>query len=639
MSDLATIHEETREALKDRSGFEKKLARAELQRFCLDRTKVNNNPWPRASNVRFPLSDTIIDQKKPFLYEVLHSAEHVASFKALVSANMEFSQGCEAYFDYHTRELTNFEREIQYALDNGLQDGETYVKVMWNPKKQRVVYLRIDPLFIITPANCEELEESPWVTHVIELDASTVLKRFKDVPDIEGFVKRNKGKSAESGDNEEREESRYEREGITSSHKNMIVLWERHYMDDDSNRRIITTSPTESVFDFKDDRAYPYEFADKFEEYMIFQYRREIVTKDLHSSRGIPELVQEGEFILTSAWRTWQNWATLAGNPCYEAPNGIPGNVQNLNLIPGKVHPFALRLVQQPPPPIDWQEQIAFTRGVYERRAATPDYGVGQGNANNDSRTATEVKQISGMQSLNVKLETGNWKAFMRKLFKASWGLIVQYKPESLTYFLNNELKTLPQDALNYDYQIVVSGSADAIDKEFLMNKTIALIKLNMGNQNANMSELTKYLFEIATPGQVQRFWMDTQQRQLTNMLKAADDVSIILSTGVEVQPQPTDDFMTNALTAFSILNNKAQTGQPLTPVQVQLVTGYIAANREALKKVNKEAYAQLSQQLNQADVQQHQKLAVAGQSQGAGQPSAPPSPLPGAASPQAMAA
>lgn len=639
MSDLSVIYEETLEALKDRTPWEKKLARCEMQRFCLDRSRVNNNPWPRASNVRFPLSDTIIDQKKPFLYKVLHSAEHVASFKALVSVNMEFSLGCEAYFDFHVRELTNFEREVQYALDNGLQDGETYFKVMWSTKKQCCVYLRIDPLFIITPSNCEELEESPWVTHVIELDASTVLKRFKDVPDIEGFVKRNKGKQAESGDNEEREESRYEREGITSSHKNMIVLWERHYMDDDGNRRIITTSPTESGFDLKDDRPYPYVFADKFEEYMIFQYRREIVTKDLHSSRGIPELVQEGEFVLTSAWRTWQNWATLAGNPVYEAPNGIPGNVQNLTLVPGKVHPFALRLIQQPPPPIDWQEQIAFTRGVYERRAATPDFGVGQGNSQNDSRTATEVNKITNMQSLNVELETGNWKAFMRKVFKASWALIVQYKPNSLTYFLDNELKTLPKDALNNDYQIVVSGSADAIDKEFLMNKTIALIKLNQGNINANMSELTKHLFEIATPGQVQRFWMDTQQRQMTNMLKAADDVSIILSTGVEVKPQPNDDFMTNALTAFSILNNKAKTGQPLTPVQVQLVTGYIAANREALKKVNKDAYNALSQQLNQADVQQHQQLAVAGQFNGAAPSSAPTPPMPGTASTQAMAA
>lgn len=608
---LQQIYEQNQEALKSRKPWENKLAKMESQRFCLDRSRVNNSKWPRCSNVRYPLSGIIIDQQKPFLYKVIHSQERVATFRPLISANTEYSLGCEGFFDFQTRELTNFEEEIQFCLDGGLQDGEAYVKIMWNKDTQSWHIFQIDPLFVIAPADCEKFDESPWITHVLVLSPEVVLKRFNDVPDIEGFVKRNKGKEGESDDEgADRQEDRYERQGITDPPKDMIVLWERHYTVD-GKRRMLTTSPSEPSFDLQDDRAYPYAFADKHRMYMIMQWRREMLSKNLHSSRGIPELVQEGEFVLTSAWRNWQDYETLSGNPTYEAPNGIPGSAQNIKLTPGQIAPFALRLIAQPPPPVDWQAQMAFTREIYERYAATPDTGIGAGNTFKDSRTATEVNKISNIQGLNAELMTGNWKAFIRKIFKAAWSLNVQYKPESLNYYLDNELQALNPVALNDDYQIVVSGSADMIDKEFVLTKYVNIYKLMMGNPNANMSEVTKAIFEVAFPGQSQRFWMDTQQRQMDNMLKAADDVSIILSTGVEVKPEHGEDFATNAMTALSILNNKAQTGQALTPVQVQLVTQYISMNREALKKTNKQAYDQLGQQLNQIDMQMHQNLAA----------------------------
>lgn len=598
------------DALKARLDWEKKLARCEAQRFCTDRPQVNNIPWPRASNVRYPLADMIIDQKKPFKYKVLFSGEHVAKFRALKRSHTEYALGCEGFYDFHIKERTNFERTMQYCLDSGEQEGESLVKIMYDRKLHALYFQWVENLFLITPAGAQELDDAPWFIHVLQLSPDDVKKRFKDVQGIDEFVARisSSEKQALLNDTYGKEENRYERQGITESEKDKyVVLWELHYKDEDGKRRIKTIAPEDYRFDFGDDRAYPYWDPSEKEDWgwMVKQYRREITTPEMHSSRGVPEMVQEFEHVLTRGWQTRQNWMTLSTCPTVSASGGTTGSTQNLTWSPGKFYPFKVEIGQHPSPPPELMEEMIFTRGIAERRAATPDFGIGRGNTQSNSRTKYEVQQLSNIQMLSVDLETGNFKSFIREVLRYGWRLLTQYKPKALLYYMGEELTELPPEAIEDAYQITASGSAESVDKEFMLQKRLALLQLavSLQIQSANIDELWKDVLEVASPGQVYRLYQPSQAVQANALKRAESDLSIIVSLGAPVTAQPGDNFAVSAQTGLQFLAAAAQRGDQLTPQQVNLITMYIQSHREALKKTNRMAYEQLNEALNKLDL------------------------------------
>ena len=235
--------ETVRDALGCRQEWEQKLARAALQRYCKDRAKVNNVPWPRASNVRYPLSDMLIEQKKPFLFQLLFASEQIAVFKSVKPVNGA-ATGCgkvAAFFDFVIKERTRFEEEIQYAADSREQDGETIMKTYWDTEKCVPCSEQVDNIFIITPPDIKDLDSSPWIVHVLQLTPNEVKKRFKDVPESEmsAFLEKVKRSSEQlENDSGQKEKDEYSREGISKTSKEgKVVLWENHYQDEAGGRR------------------------------------------------------------------------------------------------------------------------------------------------------------------------------------------------------------------------------------------------------------------------------------------------------------------------------------------------------------------------------------------------------------------
>lgn len=601
------IYARGQKALKDRVQWERKLATNQLQRFCQDRARVNNIPWPRASNVRYPLSDTLIDQKKPFFFKLLYSSEHIPFFKALVSRNIPHTEGCAAYLDFVTKERTEFEDEIQYASDAALQDGETIIKVTWDEEKQVPVYEQIDNLFIITPSNTTKLQDAPWVIHVRQFSSRDFVKEFskyaKDGKDkewrktLENKAKALREETELENDTGQREDDEYQREGINRTTRGgRVVVWECHYEDDEGAKRMCSILPDDNAFDLGDDRAYPYDHG----EWMFVHYKREKTNKKLHSARGMPELVQDGEHSLTAMQRSQQNAATLALTPVYSGT--IPGTTQNFTLAPGSILPPGVSAVPSGNYPFEvWSALMRETREVWERRAMAIDSGIGKGNTMNDSRTKYEVQQISNQQMLGIELEAGNWKMFVRAIMKQAWALIVQFQPESLMYYIGEEMKDLPPDALNNDYMISISGSAEGVNKEWMFQKATGLWQASQNNPFANPFEAWKNLVQVLMPGQVQRFVVDPASRQQEAMEKAASDITLMM-IGFPVQPKPQDNHIVAAMTAAQFLTAKAMKGEGLDAQAVSLIGSYIAAHREMLKQTDKAGYQQLTAQLAQLE-------------------------------------
>ena len=598
------------DALQNRGDLEKKLTQFESQRFCTDRPAKATFPWSGASNYRHPLAATIIDKKKPYKYKVLMSGDQLANFKSLKKEFVEFSSGCAFYFDFHLKELTNWEREVQYVLDSGEQEGFSPIKIMYDRKKEHLTYQWIDNLFLIVPNRTTDLDEAPWLIHVLQLSPGAVKRRFKDVEGIDEFVQRiNETCDTLQNDTYDKQENRYKREGIRLGEKDSyIVLWEVHYMDEEGNRRLRTICPHDFRFDFGDDRAYPYYDAQEVEDWgwMIKHYRRKITNKDIYSSQGVCEEVREFEFILSKAMQARQNWMSLSTSPTFSAPGGT-GSTQNMTWRPGVIYPFELKMQQYPAPPAELMEEMQYIQGVAEQRAATPDFGIGRNNTQDESRTKYEVQQIANVQGLSADLETGNWKSFLREVYRYSWRLLTQFKPKSLSYYMDNELAELDPMALEDSYQITCSGSAESVDKEFVLGKAIALLDLAMKYQLpcANIEELWKNILEISKPGEVQRFFVPISTIQAKDQKKAASDINIIVGLGFPLQAQPGDNHAVSAQTGLQYLDAVAQRGEALTPQQVNLVSMYIQSHREALKKTNKQAYEQLNEALNVVDMQQ----------------------------------
>ena len=628
--------EKIKDALKDRRKYEQKLARFHHQRFCLDRPNVNNYPYPKASNFRYPLSDTLIDQKKPFLFEVIFSSENLAFFKGMIEQNVPFGMKCANYFDFIVKEKTDFEEVIQYALDAYLQDGETWIKTTWDVDLEVPVVRKVDNLFIITPSKTKDHHKGPWMAEVLQMSKREFKKRYGKLPGFDALVSEIEDSNAdEDADEGDRDETEYEREGISCSKADKyFVVYEYHYQAGDS-RRFRTISPDKPEFDFQDDIDYHHEWCIKNRRFMYEHGKRELINENLHSSRGYPEVVREGEQLMSGIVRSQHNALAIYGSPPLVAPNGLPANTQNINWSPTAIIPFDIKPMQLGEPPFSWQQELNNQRGIWERRAQTIDSTVGAGNTQDSPRTKYEIQTLNAKSTVGVKLEAGNFKRFLRMIYRQMWALVVQYKPKSLVYYMGDDLVNLPPEALNNEYLITPSGSAEAVDKESMGNKALSLYREFKDSPYANQSELAKNVFEWAYPGQVNRFHANPQQRQEQQAKKTASDISAIISTGAAMVPDPNDDFYTAAKTGIQITQQIDQRGQQLPPDVGPKIANYITVAREQLKKSNPQQYQQLTQELDMID-QQNQLKRQQGEMQqqiaqqaAMQQPQAPAQPMP----------
>ncbi len=607
MPSLKEQVDEINDALRERTNWEQELARGEAQRKCLDRAKVNNNPWPRASNVRYPLSDTLISQFTPFLYKILYASERMWYFRAMSAQNHSFSGACADWMDFKVKNETDLEEEIQPCIDKVLQDGETVMKIMWNNAKQTWEFEHVDNLFFITPSTTLVPIDryAPWCVHVLQKSQRWVKNHFKNVEGIDKFCATIKDGSTMLNDQGQRDNTELQREGINISPKNKyIILWEKHYRTADGKFRKVTLSPDQPDFDFQDDAEYEHDIGG----YMFEHTRWEKLDRKQHSARGIPRLVMEGEFTLTSLERFKQNLMTLKLTPMMWSTGTTPVSTQNITWQPGTLLPFPIQVADMGDisPTIDIELQSQ--RSKWERRVGSPDYGIGKANTMGESRTATEVKAIGFQNLQQVDLITGNWRIFLNRIGRKCWAYVVSAKPKQLEVYLNGKNIVIPEAAINDQWQISITGSAENVNRELMTQKAITLWQMCANNPFANLGEAWKNVLQNLNPGEVDRFFQDPAARQQQQSKKTASDISVIMSTGYPMQPDPNDDLLTAGMTAFQFLQGQAQKGSQLTPQQINLVSQYLAQCREGLKHQNPQGYQQLTQILNQADLQSRQQ-------------------------------
>jgi hypothetical protein len=613
------------EALVARLDYEKNLAIWESQRFADDRDEQNNDPFPNASNIRYPLADMIIEQKKAVYSQIIYSSEYLAVFKALTPANYPYANNLAPYYDQIVKEHTEFETQNIYCLDSGLQDGHSFMKISYEYDLGVPIFKWIENLMIIRPALATDIQVTPWITEVIHLTEDEAFAKFGKLPDFDKLWKlaSDEDGNSETNDTLGRLRDRYLRRGINiSTGSKRLVVWLHNYQDSEGGKRMRYLSPDDPRFDFggagalPNDREYPFVDADKKSRWMYEEFKREWTSKNQASSRGIPEIVQEYEFLLTALWRFKHNIMTFTQTPTFTTPsNQPPGSTNNYTFVPGGFLPSGAQPVAWPAPPISLDEEMLKTREIAERRLATPDTGVSRGNTMNDSRTAREVSLISSIQQMAVNYETTPWKKFIRGCLKQGWNRLVQFKPQSLGFYLNGTMQSLPPDAINGDYMIDLSWSGDNINKEFLGQKAQALHQaaLQLGDQRV-ISETWKNLIQHFAPGQSQRFELNPQLEQQDMAERIGSEIDTMVSVGFPVRVKQDVDHYQAVVLTMQFIQAQQHKGTPLDQQAVNLLSQYMAGHRDMLAKTNPQARKQLDFQINQleqADKMQQQQQAL----------------------------
>lgn len=613
-------YDETMEALDARRDWERRVAQLHAQYYGLDRPDAQSYPWPGASNQRYLLAQMTIAKQLPLRNKLIHSAKNIVTMIARKKELIGKAPLMSQYFDFYTKQRTTFERQIQYAAWEQMHNGICIEKTFFDVEKKRVCHETRPAIFFVVPSDCHDIHEAPWCVDVVQKSEEWVRKRFKDTADkdqLESFLKKQTQTEAQADESDSGESQRhnYDRMGISRSkaRTKTITLWEKHFRDTDTNEmKIIYIAPDDPSLKLTDAFGYPYDSMIKAERYMFETSKYEEINAHFYSAQGITEKATEIEYSITAMWRAKLNTLQLFSSPVFNPMtlDSIPSTTQNIDFAPGSILPAQLEKLDMGEVPIEFMEEINFERGIFERWVGQPDYGLGKANTLGEARTATEVKAIAFQTNLNTEAELSNWKMFIGQIMKKQLGLMNEFKDDIKEWdFMTKEgFEQFDPQFLSDDYFVEVNGSADSLNRESQLNNAIALLNLGLQNPQAtqaNIPELFKNVIENAEPERVERFVLNSGQAQQESARNALQDMTSLLVTG-QMIPEQQGDPMAKVQIAITTLQKLMQNGTQLPPQVLGQISQYIAANRDILKKTNKQGYQQVTAQLDQLDQASH---------------------------------
>jgi hypothetical protein len=578
-----------------------------------------NKPWSSAADLHYPLSDSTINRIKPYYFQQIYASELIAAFVPWRDQAAALTQSAAMWFDYKIRQRTNLETESLTLIDHFLMSGLSLMKTYWEPEKQKICYDAIHPINAIVPSYTRNWEECTRVVHVMEIgvDAYRMRENYKQG---EEFIKSISGKGSDNYRNTNYNQNVRTREGITTtSDANSIVVWEVHQKVRNNQTPdsilISTFSPVRPEEDVRAEYEQPYEHG----QLCFIPFVNEIKDKGFYSSRGIPEMIAPFEASLCKMWNEKHDCMTIYNRPILQNSGDDIPNPTNLRWNPGQILPKGVTPVMMPSPPISFDQEMVQQRMVAEQLLGVPDYGMGQNQNTRDSRTATEISALAGQASQGVDMRARIFRLSLGALWRMSWSLLKQYDAQSLLYFHQDKQGAITPEALQNDYVISPSGSADGINKPLLMQKAVQRKQMFANDPFINQAELDKSILEIDDPKLISRLVIDPNQRKQDQMEEAGTECLLMLN-GLPVTVSPPDDDVTHLQTHLGYIDSAQQRGQQMNQQQVAPFMQHIQQHLQKLSATNPQAakqfeaaiaermkHAQNAQAKKQAAVQQQQ--------------------------------
>lgn len=579
-----------------------------------DGLRRRNLPWPWASDLHFPLIDGVIDKKKPFYFNQLFGTDTIAQFVPYpTESQTEQASASEvgAWFDWKLKQRSNLEIEMLIGIDMMLTTGEVPVAVRWDPAKKCLAFDAIEPLHLIVPEWTKDLQEADRVTIVHHLSEEQYLRDPNFTEKDKDFLTRIKG----SGQTEQAGDTTYKwtkdiREGITGSEMaDLIVvweIWEQVGADEEQDQdaapsetdgkprwRVHWMSPVVPETPLRKSQMNPF----KHGMLPIVRFDREIKEKGNYASRGVPEKLAPFETAITKQWNEKVDYMSLCNRPLFTSQNPIP-NAGNIRMIPGTFVAGGISAVQMPQPPVSFDQEMQSTRATAENLIGMPDNGLTEQaeGGPNDSRTATEIKQIGGLQGIQTEMNGRIFRIRMADLLRLAWSTLCQYDKDT-TYFLNNTAKSLPKATpiTPEDWLLVPNGSSESWNKPAMLQKSVQRFQMFKGNPLVNQVELVKSVLELDDPRLVQRLVQDPNVKAQSDY---NEEMSLMpaLMLGIVLQVTPEDDQVARIRAVMDFIKGMHQFGTPVPQQAIKAIATRMQQHVQSLQAVDpKQAHMALA--------------------------------------------
>jgi len=579
-----------------------------------------NRPWPGAANAHVPIADTIIGKLKPYYVVWIFGPELLASFYSLDDQGDAYTDSVAQWFDYKVRERSNFSEQIVCGIDSCLQNGMGIMKSYWDVNAGRIAYCSVNPYFMIVPPYATfDFNGAERVVHVMQYSEAEYLRdaEAKGFNADETFVESIKG---EGRPDQKYEHYRYVAEGLSYVRlKDLIILWEVYLRQTDGQILVKTFSPLQPDEPARADFKLPYDH--KQMPFVMIPY--ELTDGGYYSSRGVSELVQMYEASACKTWNEKLDFMSIANRPVLSSQGGSI-NAQNIRWEPGAVYDAVLQLVQQPQPPVSFDQEIESVRSMAEQRVGIPDFGVaGPNQPTRENKTATETNVITSVMQQNNDLRARVLKGAMTRLFEQSWSLLKQYDSASLDYFWRKQRISLPDAAFDNKYVLRPNGSVDGYSREREIQKLMQLRQLSQGAPWIVTPEIDRKIVELMDAQWVGDLYQEPQDIMQDQQEKQAIENSVMLD-GFLPQPKQNDDHVVHLGIEEGFIGFKQQQGQPIPAQQLGIFMQHMELHIQAARhnpqywKAHAEQIQPFIQKLQQTmsamqKAQQAQQKAAAG--------------------------
>jgi hypothetical protein len=563
-----------------------------------------NKPWPTASDIHYPLCDTVIEKMKPFYINQLFATERLADFTAKKSQLGEEVIQCAWWFDYKLKQKSNLEDEIILAIDAMLVYGRGIVKVTWCPegkgydKGGYLDYDAIEPLYLIVPQESSDLQDSDRIVHVKHLTPWA----YKHGPDSKhynqdkDFVKRITGMGREQDDQLGiKDQIKQLSEGITHSKSEIIILWEVYEKHNDDGWRIHTCSPLIPSEDVRQPLKMPYKHG-----YAPFvELTMERAEKGYYSQRGVCEILKDFESSMCKMWNEKHDAMTLYNRPVFTSERDMP-NTGNIQLRPGQILPFMVRALQSGAPPISWDQEMQNTRIVAEERISVPDFGLGNREFDNksDSATATEIQATMSQSQQIVNMRSRIFRRQLAQLFCQSWELLKQYD-EDFDFIRGGKSYTMDKGMREEVMSISPNGSADSWNLHTSLQKAVNLFMMLKGSPFIKPGELEKIIVEKTEAGLADRLIQDPMVTESQQAEKQMLEMPA-LEDGFPISPKPDDRHDLHAGVLAQYMFKNVTQGQQGKPEGMNMIKQHFGQHMEAWMQADKKGATKFMKEFQQ---------------------------------------
>jgi hypothetical protein len=654
MSDNLDLFRRGYDVLSSRQRWEDRQRLWYLMRHQGIRRK--NKPFPTAADLHLAIIDEMVTKLKPFTMAQLTGQDRLVTFCSRRQQLAETTDAAAEFFSYEIKERSNLLDIMETVVDTLWLRGRGIVKSYVDPYNgYRLIHENVDPLFLLMNDVYNDFEDADEWIHVRQIPVMTfkrdrrwcadfraddgeingdTMKKLSGGADaanrLHDVVERVRG---ERGRDFDRIQSDKEyREGVTHSASNdTIIVWE-HYVRTVGGIMVYPYCPLAMDVVIRKPYGVPYKVDGKVSA-NFFSFTAEVKDEGWYSPRGMGDKLSDMEIYASKLWNAKADAITFFNTPMLTSENPI-ANPANYRQVPGEYIPGNVRAVQYGTPAISFDQEIAFARGEAEQRAQMPDLGLQKPNAahKGEKQTAREVSAKMSLAQVGTNHAGTLFRKQLTKLLRFDWALCLAYRRTDLTYFVSDNLQTLPVQALHDEYLILPGGSTDDWDRSLRLQKAQARLEMLGPLSNTNKDELVRDVLAADDARLVKRILIPTQQKTASEAEDEATEISTMMTTHYPAPVLPGEDHLTRVKVLLQFLTAQGQKGVAVDPLAKQRLGQHLGAHLQYLKQLQPQAYKQVVQMMQQLERAPMPAPAAMGLRPMAGRPA--PRPLPSVSAP-----